>query len=275
MAATGKVVYWESISSAATFAFIKKDKSGVEHVLSGLSSGERVVGITNAESAGFVLTFNSGRLAYLNVRDSHGRPAVSVQFLRSGLSTQAGGFFGSIRNAFSNLSLRGEVAAVRADRSTRVGERNVVALSTRGRLQAWRIHRGGHNECVGEADIREKIVEALNDMDPVSAQFSPDSFEAFDFAYAPKGLEFKYQELTRLSEAISSDNALIQHLVLLVGLTQRSKARYALVEVILSPNKCQVGMVRPITSRIFVRRFTGWSTSPLPTPPCSCCFHCV
>lgn len=248
MAATGKVVYWESISSAATFAFIKKDKSGVEHVLSGLSSGERVVGITNAESAGFVLTFNSGRLAYLNVRDSHGRPAVSVQFLRSGLSTQAGGFFGSIRNAFSNLSLRGEVAAVRADRSTRVGERNVVALSTRGRLQAWRIHRGGHNECVGEADIREKIVEALNDMDPVSAQFSPDSFEAFDFAYAPKGLEFKYQELTRLSEAISSDNALIQHLVLLVGLTQRSKARYALVEVILSPNKCQVGMVRPITS---------------------------
>lgn len=242
------MVFWESISSAATFAFIKKDRSGVEHVISGMSSGEKVVGITNAESAGFVLTFNTGRLAYMSLRDSHGRPAISVQFLRTNLSPSSGGIFGSIRHAFSHLSLRGDVAAVRADRSSRVGERNIVALTTKGKLQAWRIHRGGHNEPIGEADMRERLVTALQENDPFSQDFPTDSFEALDLTYVPKGLEPKYLELSRLSDAMATDNPLVQHLLLLVCLTRRSVSRYALIEVILTPKDCQVGMIRPITS---------------------------
>lgn len=248
MAGTGKVVYWESISSAATFAFIKKDRSGVEYTISGMTSGEKVVDITNAESAGFILSFNSGRLAYLNVRDNHGRPAISVQFLRSGLSNTGGGFFGSIRHAFSNLSLRGDVAAVRADRSARVGEKNIVALGSKGRLQAWKIHRGGHNEPLGEFDMREDIIAALNEADPKSQDFPGESFEALDFTFVPKGLEAKYYELSRLSEAMASDDSTVQHLLLLVGLTRKSTSRYALVEAILTRNGCQTGMIRPITS---------------------------
>ncbi|KAK5987126.1 Nuclear pore protein [Cladobotryum mycophilum] len=248
MASTGRVVFWESISSAATFAFIKKDRSGVEYTISALSSGERVVGITNAESAGFILTFNTGRLAYMNVRDGHGRPAISVQFLRTSLASTAGGLFGSIRHAFSNLSLRGDIAAVRADRSGRVGERNIVALTSKGRLQSWRIHRGGHNEPCGESDMRDSITSALRETDPVSRDYPIDSFEAIDFTFVPKGLESKYAELTRLSNAMKTDDPSVQHLLLLVSLTQRSSSRYALVEVILTPRNCQVGMIRPITS---------------------------
>lgn len=248
MSGSGKVVYWESISSAATFAFIKKDRSGVEHMISGMQSGEKVVAITNAESAGFILTFNSGRLAYMNVRDSYGRPAISVQFLRNSLSTTSGGIFGSIRHAFSHLSLRGDVAAVRADRSNRMGERNIVALTGKGRFQAWRVHRGGHNEIIGEADMRDNIVAALQETDSASQQLPAESFEAIDCIYVPKGLESKYLELTRLSEAIASDDSSVQHLVALVSLTLRSTARYALVEIILTPDECRVGMVRPITS---------------------------
>ncbi|KAH6899979.1 Nup133 N terminal like-domain-containing protein [Thelonectria olida] len=248
MAGTGKVVYWESISSAATFAFIKKDRSGVEHSISGMAAGEKIVAITNAESAGFILTFNSGRLAYMNVRDNHGRPAISVQFLRNNLSVSTSGLFGSIRHAFSNLSLRGDIAAVRADRSARVGERNVVALTGKGRLQAWKVHRGGHNDIIGEADVRDEIVSALQDADPAAEDFPAESFEALDFAYVPKGLESKYLELTRLSDAMTSDDATIQHLLLLVSLTLRSSSRYALVEVVLSPRSVQIGMIRPITS---------------------------
>lgn len=247
MAGTGKVVYWESISSAATFAFIKKDRSGVEHLISGMASGEKVVAITNAESAGFILTFNSGRLAYMNVRDNHGRPAISVQFLRNNLSVSTGGLFGSIRHAFSNLSLRGDVAAVRADRSARVGERNVVALTGKGRLQAWKVHRGGHNEIIGEADVRDEIVSSVKEADPVTEEYPAESFEALDFAYVPKGLEAKYLDLTRLSDAMTSDDATVQHLLLLVSLTLRSKSRYALVEVVLTPRNVQIGMIRPIT----------------------------
>ncbi|KAK2612338.1 hypothetical protein QQS21_001602 [Conoideocrella luteorostrata] len=251
MSGSGKVVFWESISSAATFAFIKKDRSGVEHIISGMSSSEKVVAITNAESAGFILTFNTGRLAYLSVRDSHGRPAISVHFLRTNLASStssSGGIFGSIRYAFSHLSLRGDVAAVRADRSSRVGERNIVALTSKGKLQSWRVHRGGHNEPIGEADMRERLVSALQENDPFSQDLPADSFEALDFTYVPKGLDPKYLELSRLSDAMAADNALVQHLLLLVCLTRRSVSRYALVEVILTPGDCQVGMIRPITS---------------------------
>lgn len=248
MAGSGKVVYWESISSAATFAFIKKDRSGVEHVIQGMSSGEKVISITNAESAGFILSFNSGRLAYMNVRDGHGRPAISVQFLRTGLSASTSGIFGSIRHAFSHLSLRGDIAAARADRSSRVGERNVVALTSKGRLQAWRVLRGGHNDNIGEADLREDIVRALYETDPASRDFPADSLEALDFTYVPKGLESKYLELSRLSDAMATDDPAVQHLLLLVSLNRRGLSRYALVEAILTPTECQIGMIRPITS---------------------------
>ncbi|KAH7149505.1 Nup133 N terminal like-domain-containing protein [Dactylonectria estremocensis] len=265
MSGSGKVVYWESISSAATFAFIKKDRSGVEHMIAGMASGEKVMAITNAESAGFILTFNSGRLAYLNVRDGHGRPSISVQFLRNNLSASSSGIFGSIRHAFSNLSLRGDIAAVRADRSARVGERNVVALTGKGRLQAWKVHRGGHNEIIGEADIREDIVAALQDTDPGSRDFPTESFEALDFTYVPKGLEPKYLELTRLSEAISSDDSAIQHLLLLVSLTLRSSSRYALVEAVLTSRECKIGMIRPLTS--YSTPISSLTTSQTTTRP--------
>lgn len=248
MAGSGKVVYWESISSAATFAFIKKDRSGVEYDISGMSVGEKVVDIANAESAGFILSFNTGRLAYLNVRDNHGRPAISVQFLRSSLASGGSGFFGSIRHAFSHLSLRGDVAAVRADRSSRVGEKNIVALSAKGRLQAWRIHRGGHNEPLGEFDARESITNALYEVDPKSEDFPADSFEALDFTFVPKGMDSKYHELSSLSNAMESDDPELQHLLILVSLTRRGTSRYALVEAMLNPDGCRTGVIRPITS---------------------------
>ncbi|RFU72478.1 hypothetical protein TARUN_9787 [Trichoderma arundinaceum] len=248
MASTGKVVFWESISSAATFAFIKKDRSGVEYLISGMSSGEKVVAITNAETAGFLLTFNSGRLAYMNVRDSHGRPAISVQFLRSNLSNTSSGLFGTIRYAFSHLSLKGDIAAVRADRSARVGEKNVVALTNKGKLQSWKVHRGGHSEPFGEFDIRESVTSALWEVDPFCRDMPADSFEAIDFTFVPKGLEHKYLDLSKLSAATATDDPSVQQLLLLVSLTSRAVSRYALVEVVLTPRGYQVGMIRPITS---------------------------
>ncbi|PHH84997.1 hypothetical protein CDD83_1065 [Cordyceps sp. RAO-2017] len=248
MSGSGKVVYWESISSAATFAFIKKDRSGVEHMISGMSSGEKVISITNAESAGFILTFSTGRLAYMSVRDGHGRPAISIQFLRAGPATSGTSLFGSIRHAFSHLSPRGDIAAVRADRSARVGERSIVSLSSKGKLQSWMVHRGGHHEPVGEAEVRERLVAALQDTDRASQEFPAESFEALDFVYVPKGLEHKYLKLSRLSDAMASDSPSVQHLLLLVSLTSKGVSRYMLVETILTPSDCQIGMIRPITS---------------------------
>lgn len=264
MASSGKVVFWESISSAATFAFIKKDRSGVEHVISGMSSGEKVVAITNAESAGFILTFNTGRLAYMTVRDSHGRPSIAAQFLRAGLTASNSGFLGSLRHAFSHISLRGDIAAVRTDRSGRVGERNIVALTSKGKLQSWKLHRGGHNEPTGEADIRDRLVAALKDADPFTHEFPPESLETIDFTFVPKGLDLKYIWLSSLSDAMATDNPTLQHLLLLTSLAQGSRARYALVEAILTPAGCQIGMVRPITS--YSTPFAPSASTQIPRP---------
>ena len=107
-----------------------------------------VTQILNAESAGFVLAFSSGRTAYMSVRDSQGRPAISVQFLRGGHASATGGIFGSLRNALSSSALKGEIAAVRAGKAERVGERNIVIATTKGRIQSWDIHR---------ADIRHSF----------------------------------------------------------------------------------------------------------------------
>lgn len=248
MAGTGKVVYWETISSAATFAFINKDRAGIEGAVGGMSAGEKVVAITSAEPAGFILTFNSGRLAFLTVRDAYGRPAISVQFLRAGVSTSSSGLFGSIRHAFSHLSLRGDIAAVRADRSSRVGERNVVSMTKKARLQAWRLHRSGHHEALAEVEARDTIVSAIQEFDDVSRDFPAESFEALDLTFTPHGLEDKYLDLSRLSTVMSNDDPLVQHLVLLVSFTKRTTSRYVLVEAVLSSDGCRVGMIRPLTS---------------------------
>ncbi|RDA83243.1 hypothetical protein CP532_3686 [Ophiocordyceps camponoti-leonardi (nom. inval.)] len=249
MSGSGKVVYWESISSAATFAFIKRDRSGVEHMISGMSSGEKVIAIASAETAGFVLTFSTGRLAHLSLRDGHGRPAITVRFLRTGNTSQAVGIFGSIRHAFSHLATRGDIVAVRADRSSRVGQYNVVAMTSKAKLQSWILHRGGMHEPAGEFDMRESLLSALQEVDPVSRDFSVESFEAVDFTFVPKGLESKYVHMSRLSDAMASDNPDLRHMLLLVSMNSRSSSsRYALMEVIVTPKDYRIGMIRPITS---------------------------
>lgn len=245
MPMSGKITYWESISSAATLDFIRQQRTGVEDAIHGMFSGEYVVQLVNAESAGFVLVFSTGRLAYLNVRDSHGRPAISVQFLRGGLSNTGGGIFGSIRHALSTSSLKGDVAAAHANHGTKVGERAIVAATTKGRLHGWWLHRGGHNETFADVDIREPVIEAMQKTD---AQITPESFEIIDFAFVPRGVEKKYRDFSRFSDAISSTDDSLQHLLLLVSFGGKRYQQYALVEVSLAAGAYQVGMVRPLTS---------------------------
>lgn len=248
MPVSGKVAYWESISSAATLDFIRQQRTGVEDAVHGMFSGEHVVQLVNAEPTGFVLVLSSGRLAYMSVRDGHGRPAISVQFLRGGLSNASGGFFGSIRHALSAASLRGDIAAVRVNNDSRVGERVVIAATSKGKLHALTLHRGGHHDAVAEVDVRESVVNAICDSDAESRPFNSESFEVLDFTYVPRGLERKYRDLTRFSEAISSEDPSLQHLLLLVAFGNKRSYRYSLVEVTVSSGTFEVGMTRPITS---------------------------
>ena len=234
---TGKVVYWESVASAATLDLIHPQRHGVELTIQGMVSGESVIQILNAESAGFVLAFSTGRIAYMSVRDGQGRPAISVQFLRGGVSHANTGFFGSIRNVLSTSALRGDVAAVRAGKPDKVGERSVLVASTKGRLQLWNLHRGGHSSLQAEADARETIVMAIKQTHPVMSDLLLENFEILDFTYAPKSIANNH---------FNGQDAEGVHLLFLTSLKDNLKSHYSLIEIVLKSNELLVGSIRPI-----------------------------
>ncbi|KAI1344713.1 Nup133 N terminal like-domain-containing protein [Xylariaceae sp. FL0016] len=250
---SGKVTYWESISSATTLDFMKQQRNGVEDSIPGIHSGETATQIVNAESAaGFVLSFSSGRLAYLSVRDAHGRPKISAQWLRTSHSPATSGIFGSIRNAFSTSALQGEIAAVRSDRSSKQGECTVVACTSRGRLHSWKVHRGGHHDVLTEVDMRDTIFRALQEASPTNDELPSETLKILDFCFVPKGMSSKYTEMSQLRAIPAAEDT--QHILALVSL-MRSKAvtSYVLVEIMVpngasSESPIDIGMVRPISA---------------------------
>lgn len=249
MPTTGKVSYWESISSAATLDFLRQQRNGVEDVIQGLFSGEYVASIVSAEPAGFILLTSGGRLAYMSVRDSHGRPAITIQFLRAANgSTPSAGFFGSIRHALKNSALREDVVAVRAGPHLRVGERSIMAATAKGKFSGWKVHRGGSHNPVLETDARDDILSAIRQLDYSASGTTADLLEVIDFTYVPKGIERKYTEAVRLSNAIEAGIDAVHQLLVLVALPNKRRKPYYLVELLLAHDETRVGMVRPITS---------------------------
>ncbi|KAH7026113.1 Nup133 N terminal like-domain-containing protein [Microdochium trichocladiopsis] len=248
MPTTGKIAYWESISSATTFDFMRQQRNGLEDSVTGMFSGETIIQLVNAESsAGFILTFSSGRLAYLSVRDSHGRPKISTQFLRTSLGPASSGFFGSIRHALSSAA-QGDLAAVRAERYVNPGESTVVAATSKGKLHAWRIHRGGHHDVLAEVDARADILESIHEHDQESSKYSAESFKVLDFCFVSRNVEPRYAEKSELAQPQDG----FEHLLLLTSMTRKSASRFVLVEVSISTNhpepSVNVGMVRRITA---------------------------
>ena len=251
MPVSGRITFWEYISSAATLDFLRQQRNGVEDTIPGMWSGERAVQMTSAEPAGFILAFNSGRVAHLSVRDGQGKPAISVQFLRGSLARpNGGGIFGSIRNALKQAVHPGDLATVRADRSTKAGPKDVVAATSSGMLRAWRVHRGGHHENLISIDARDTILHSLKEADPSLANCGADMLEVLDLTFIPRGIEKRYTDVSQLSEAISVDDDTIQHVLLLVSVSNRIRrqSHYALVEIILRAETIDVGMIRSISS---------------------------
>lgn len=251
MPTSGKITYWESISSATTLDFLRQQRNGVEDTIPGMHSGETVIQIVSAESAaGFVLAFSSGRMAYMNVRDAHGRPKVSVQFLRTSLGPSSSKWISGIRQMLNPVA-QDDIVAVRTDKSSHQGESTVVAVTSKGRLQSFRVHRGGHHDVLAEVDVRTTIINELQLRDQTSAKFSPESFKVLDFCFIPRDLNSKANEMTQLypSSRFHDDQ---QHLLLLTCLSDKHTARYTLVEVVIAPDATghvvEVGMLRPVSS---------------------------
>lgn len=249
MPVSGKISFWEHISSAATLDYFRQQRSGVEDTIHGMFSGEHVVQISRADSAGFILAFSSGRVAHLGVRDGQGKPAISVQFLRTTWGQSSGmwdSVFGGLKHALKSAVQRSDLAAARVDPSNRIGPKQVVAATKAGRLHAWRVQRGGLHEIIASVDARESILHGLQDvLPPFSSSLD---FEVVDFTFIPRNIENRYTQVSRLSDAINNDDETAQHLLLLVSLSNRRQSQYALVEVEVKGDAFNVGMIRAISS---------------------------
>jgi nuclear pore complex protein Nup133 len=239
----GRITYWESVTSAATLDLIQQQRHGVEFTIPGMMSGETVLQVLNAESAGFILGFSSGRLAYMRVRDGQGRPAVNVLFLRSNSVNSGSGFFGSLRNVLGTAASKGDFAAARAGVSTKPGERMVVVLTTKGRLQAWDIHRGGHHSLSAEADARTIILQSL--------EATYDHLAYDDITTSLETIDVAFTKSSNLPSSTNAEEFAEITVMFLCSLAKADKQIYFLVQASLSATRLEVTDTRQLTS------FTG------------------
>lgn len=159
--ATGKMIYWETASNATFVGIAKQKQSGLQGSITGLFYGEKVTNVINAEPAGVITTFSSGRVAQITFRDPQGKPALSVNFLQSTAKLGAGGLFFGIRSVLGSSAWRKDIAAVTAGNSLFRGQRDIIVLSTSGLLEIWDSHWNGVNKIRVEVDLQKEICSYL------------------------------------------------------------------------------------------------------------------
>ncbi len=245
MPASGNVTYWESLSSAATVARHRQKQQGIQGVISGMMSGEVVLKVTEGEPHGFLLTFNTGRVAHMGVRDSQGKLAISVDYLR-GSGAYSGGLLGSLRGVFGNAGWKRDIAAIRAGNSWQRGQRCAVVATTKGVFQVWDLNWNGTNSLMYEVDAIEDLTKSLREGEaippnqadhPVSE--AHEDFEVLDFTFIP--LQSKGNELARSTQKGNC------RLMVLTGFKGVHSTRFALVGLTLRDGATIVDIIHPIS----------------------------
>ncbi|KAI9751557.1 MAG: hypothetical protein M4579_006012 [Chaenotheca gracillima] len=233
---SGKITYWESISSAAALDMIRQQRHGIEGSVGGLLSGETVVQIEDVDPAGFVLRFSTGRIALLSTRDAQGRPAISVQPLRNRGATGGGGLFGSIKTVFGGGAWRRDVAVVRAGTSSKRAERDFVVATESGFFQIWNVHRGGHYDLLGEVNGRQEMISVIKRTDPKLSIKTEEDFHLLDLAFISHIESGNDDDST--PEAVK--------LLVLIAVPNDASTSYVLLEVIITGDELAVTRVNPI-----------------------------
>ena len=245
MPSSGHVTYWESLSSAATIARHRQKQQGTQGVISGMMSGEVITKVTEGEPHGYLLTFNTGRVAHMTVTDPQGHPAVSVKYLR-GSAAHAGSLLGSLRGVFSSAGWKRDIAAVRAGNSWQRGQRYAVAATTKGVFQVWDLNWNGTNSLLFEVDATEDLIKSLREGEegPHDQEDHPEpdvqeSFQVLDFTFLP---------VQRSSnESAKSTKRGMCRLMVLTAFNGVHSSRFALVGLHLSDGAMILDVIHPIT----------------------------
>lgn len=239
MPTTGKITYWDSITSAAALDLTRQQRRGVEGSVGSMLSGEHISHIVNAEPAGFILCFSTGRLAQLVLRDNQGKPTVRVQMLRNS-ANPSGGLFGSLRSVFVAGGWRRDVVAVTAATSRRrKEERDVVVATAKGLLQLWKVQRGGQHTLHQEYNGTEDMLVAIRTAAPELETQDADTFNVLDLAHVP-----------RVGKSDDSRNGeqTDTMFVVLAAFTGQDSSSYVLFDITLADDRLFVGLVYRIRS---------------------------
>lgn len=238
MPTSGKITYWESLTSAASVDSNRQRQQSVQGTVSGMLSGEFITKITEAEPRAFVLTLSTGRLAHLIVSDPQGKSSINVQYLRDN-GAQSGGVFGSLRGVFSNAGWRKDVAAVRAGNSWQRGQRYVVVATSKGSFQIWDLSWNGTHSLVKDVDAKDDLLHALIEGAEVFHDNKEHIFEVLDFTILQRG--GSGDEVAKVGK--SGDCKLLT----LTVLKGADSSRYALISLTLASGSVTIDVVHPIT----------------------------
>lgn len=226
-ATTGKISFWESIENADALSLFEQRRNGVLGSCGSLLSDEKVVDIENAEHAGFVLLFSTGRTAQLLLRDLNSRTMITVNFLRNQTATSSGGLFGGLKSVFSGANWLKDVVAARAHRSQNRGNMEVIIANENALLQIWQLTYSGQNKIRAEIDAKAAVATAATSAIPEIGSESR-LVHVLDFAIA-SDTEARSDLLVLNND--DSDESAFYDLLVLVKVSNDDSTAYALVEL--------------------------------------------
>ncbi|EWC45770.1 hypothetical protein DRE_05107 [Drechslerella stenobrocha 248] len=166
MPVTGRIAYWDSISSAMTEGLLQR-RRGVEGAIP-LASNEHAQSITSIEPAGFVVCTTTNRVVHLSLRDGVGKPVVQITTLKSIGSSVVGGLLGGLASAFKSGNVKKEIVAVRPGRVIGRAERELLVATSHGHLTRWEVSRNGAAVVLSDVDLREQLIARAISVGPSS-----------------------------------------------------------------------------------------------------------
>ena len=231
-------MYWETVPSAASLGLSEKKQGGIQGSISGMLAGERARDIINAEPSGIVITFTSGRMAHVILRDSQGKPSLVANFLRDTSSHRGDGLLAGLKSVLGGGYWRKDVAAARTGLCHQRGQRDVVVATPSGLFEAWDTHWYNGSVLKKQFDIGPAVFRSLN----ADHEADPEGLRILDFAFALD------PHINTQSGETSADETWA--LLLLVALSGRSSlADLSLVRVDVTGENAEVLYTNSIGSR--------------------------
>ncbi|KAL8853210.1 MAG: hypothetical protein Q9221_001944 [Calogaya cf. arnoldii] len=237
MPVSGKISYWDSLSTAASVDRGRQKQQAIQGTVTGLATGEHISEITEAEPQGFLLTCTSGKIVHLTIADLQGK-SIGTQILRNS-GTEVGGIFGSLRNVFGGGGWLRDVVAVKAGNLLHKAQRECVVGTTKGLLQVWDMNWNGAHSLKCEVDAKSQLLRSIQDTGTFPRDSDDQFLKVLDLAFLPA--------VDTGQEVTSSTASSATRLLILTVMSGASTTRYNLHVVNIARGEIDVPVVHPIT----------------------------